>query len=154
MLKLFILQFQYTITKLYISLARADTCGDNVAKCVLISDQTLIYDYRNFPLLDFLPCAPTNSIPSAAYKFLKGRISPPVNGGRLKYAPYALRKLEAALLRKYSENDIVVAHPDHLAKFIKDDTEIIGVTTMDPFGLGLSRCPTMHCTSQRSSTHT
>ncbi|HIH50314.1 TPA: B12-binding domain-containing radical SAM protein [Candidatus Micrarchaeota archaeon] len=107
-----------------------------MAKCVLISDQTLIYDYRNFPLLDFLPCAPTNSVPSAAYKFLKGKISPPINGGRLKYAPYALRKLEAALLRKYPESEIVVAHPDHLGKFIKEDTEIIGVTTMDPFGLG------------------
>lgn len=107
-----------------------------MAKYVLVSDQTLIYDYRNFPLLDFLPCAPVHSIPSSAYRFLKGNISPPVDGGRLKYAPYSLRKIEAALRRKYTESDVVVAHPDHLGRFIKDDTEIIGITTMDPFGLG------------------
>ncbi len=103
---------------------------------MLLSDETLIYDYRDFPLLDFLPCAPSYSMPNSIYQFLKGRVSPPVDGGRLKYAPYGIRKLEAALLKKHSANDVVVAHPDHMANFIKDDTEIIGIDTMDPFGLG------------------
>jgi radical SAM superfamily enzyme YgiQ (UPF0313 family) len=75
-------------------------------------------------------------MPNSVYQFLKGKVSPPVDGGRLKYAPYGTRKLEAALLAKYSPSDVVVAHPDHMASFIKDDTEIIGINTMDPFGLG------------------
>ena len=107
-----------------------------MAKYVLISDDTLIYDFRDFPLLDFLPCAPTYAVPNSVYKFLKGKISPPVDNGRLLYAPYGLRKIEAALLKKNPVSDVVVAHQDHLDKFIKDDTEIIGVNTMDPFGLG------------------
>jgi radical SAM superfamily enzyme YgiQ (UPF0313 family) len=107
-----------------------------MAKYVLLSDETLIYDYRDFPLLDFLPCAPTYAVPKKIYDFLKGRVSPPIDGGRLKYAPYGVRKLEAALLQKYSVNDVVVAHPDYMDRFIKDDTEIIGIGTMDPFGLG------------------
>ena len=65
----------------------------------MLSDETLIYDFRNFPLLDFLPCAPSYSMPQSVYKFLKGSISPAVDG-RLKYAPYGIRKLEAALLKK------------------------------------------------------
>lgn len=107
-----------------------------MAKYVLLSDETLIYDYRDFPLLDFLPCAPSYAIPEGIYKFLKGKVSSPIEGGRLKYAPYGLRKLEAALLKKYGPNDVVVAHPDYMSNFIKDDTEIIGISTMDPFGLG------------------
>ncbi len=107
-----------------------------MAKCVLLSDETLIYDYRDFPLLDFLPCAPAYSMPNGVYEFLKGRVSPPIDGGRLKYAPYGLRKLEAALLRRYSVADVAVAHPDYMMDYIKDDTEVIAVYTMDPFGLG------------------
>ena len=107
-----------------------------MAKYVLLSDDTLIYDYRNFPLLDFLPCAPSYSMPSKVYQFLKGKVSPAIDGGRLKFAPYGLRKLEAALLKKYSADEVVVAHPDYMHSFIKEDTEVIGLTTMDPFGLG------------------
>ncbi len=107
-----------------------------MAKYVLLSDETLIYDFRDFPLLDFLPCAPAYSMPKGVYKFLKGKVSPAVDGGRLKYAPYGTRKLEAALLKRHSASEVVVAHPDHMANFIKDDTEIIGINTMDPFGLG------------------
>ncbi|MGC8622377.1 MAG: B12-binding domain-containing radical SAM protein [Candidatus Micrarchaeia archaeon] len=107
-----------------------------MAKFVLISDNTLVYDYRNFPLLDFVPGAPGNSLPKFIYSFLKGKISPALPDGRIKYAPYGLRKIEAALLKKYSSKDVVVAHPDYLSSFIKDDTEIIGMHTMDPLGLG------------------
>ena len=44
-----------------------------MTRFVLISDSTLSYEYRNFPLLDFLPCAPGKAIPerkSKSGKFL------------------------------------------------------------------------------------
>lgn len=107
-----------------------------MTKFVLIPDATLNYDYRNFPLLDFMPCAPSNVLPEMVYSFLRGSASPPLPDGRAKYAPYSLRKLEAALLMKYGPGDVVVAHEDHIQDFIKDDTEVIGVTTMDPLGAG------------------
>jgi radical SAM superfamily enzyme YgiQ (UPF0313 family) len=47
-----------------------------------------------------------------------------------------LRKVEAALLKKYRPDDVVVAHPSWVDDFVDEDTEVIGVTTMDPLGLG------------------
>ncbi|MGC8495721.1 MAG: B12-binding domain-containing radical SAM protein [Candidatus Micrarchaeia archaeon] len=107
-----------------------------MTRFVLVSDNTLIYDYRHFPLLDFLPSAPSSAIPSSIYKFLRGKPAPATDRGELKFAPYGLRKIEAALLQRFPQEQIAVAHPDYLSSFIADDTEIIGVYTMDPFGLG------------------
>jgi radical SAM superfamily enzyme YgiQ (UPF0313 family) len=100
----------------------------------LVADATLSREYSNFPLMDFLPCAPTNAVPAIVYEFLKGRPFPAVNG-RASVAPYALRKLESALLKRNTPEDVVVAHEDYIDAFVKDDTEIIGIYTMDPLGL-------------------
>src|SRR5580658_4258912 len=106
-----------------------------MAKYVLVSDPSLSREYNNFPLLDFLPCAPSGPVPEFLYNFLKGGRTPDDNG-RAVLAPYALRKLESALLAKNKREDVVIAHEDYATSFIKDDTEIIGVYTMDPLGLG------------------
>jgi radical SAM superfamily enzyme YgiQ (UPF0313 family) len=107
-----------------------------LAKYVLVSDLTLMFNYHDFPLLDFLPCAPSSSIPGAIYNFLKGDIAEPLEDGQARLAPYPVRKLEASLLRCCSPRDVVVPHPDFIEAFIKEDTEVIGVSTMDPLGLG------------------
>ena len=107
-----------------------------MTRFVLVSDSTLSYEYRNFPLLDFLPSAPGKAIPAPIYRFLRGSPPPSHPGGEAVFAPYGLRKLEASLLRKFQRNEVVVAHEDYLDRFITDDTEIIGVTTMDPLGIG------------------
>ena len=105
-----------------------------MAKYVFVSDPSLSREYNNFPLLDFLPCAPTSVVPEFLYNFLKGRRTPDDNGKAI-LAPYALRKLESALLAKNKREDVVIAHENFAADFVKDDTEIIGVYTMDPLGL-------------------
>ncbi len=107
-----------------------------MTKFVLVSDSTLSYEYRNFPLLDFLPCAPGQAIPGPVYRFLKGPAPPAHPNGEAVFAPYALRKVEAALLRKFPKKDVAVAHEDYLDRFITDDTKVIGVSTMDPLGIG------------------
>ena len=57
--------------------------------------------------------------------------------GSLAYAPYGLRKVESALLRDgYKPEDVVVAHPEHIEKFIGPGTELIGTYEMDPLGMG------------------
>lgn len=106
-----------------------------MAKYVLVSDTTLAYDYRNFPLLDFLPCAPSEIVPGPVYTYLRGHSRPPIQG-RASVAPYSIRKIEAALLQENGPSEVLVPHQDHLEDFIKSDTEVIGVSTMDPLGLG------------------
>jgi radical SAM superfamily enzyme YgiQ (UPF0313 family) len=56
--------------------------------------------------------------------------------GRATFAPYALRKVEASLLSRYNREEVVVAHPEYAHLFIRDETEIAGIYTMDPAGLG------------------
>ena len=107
----------------------------DVAKYVLVSDPSLSRDYHGFPLLDFIPCAPNRFVPNWLYSYLAGP-SVPHDNGRASLAPYALRKIEAALLTKYDTNDVVVAAPEYAHLFIGRDTEIVGVHTMDPAGLG------------------
>ncbi len=102
---------------------------------VLVSDPSLSYDYRGFPLLDFLPCAPSNPFTQLFFPFLRGPALPHDNGRAIQ-APYALRKIEAALLQDYNPEQVVVAHPDYVDQFIDENTKIIGVHTMDPVGLG------------------
>jgi len=106
-----------------------------MVRFVLVSDTTLARNYRSVPLLDFLASAPTSALPGSIYSFLKGP-PPPSDKGRAVLAPYATRKLEASVLKHEKREDVVVAHEDHVAEFVDDDTEIIGVSTMDPLGLG------------------
>jgi radical SAM superfamily enzyme YgiQ (UPF0313 family) len=100
-----------------------------------VSDTTLSNEYREFPLLDFLPCVPMSLIPSIFYKYLKGRPPPAING-RASKAPYPLRKIEASLLKEHGGDEVVVAHEDYIEEFIGPETEVIGIHSMDPFGIG------------------
>jgi radical SAM superfamily enzyme YgiQ (UPF0313 family) len=55
--------------------------------------------------------------------------------GRLKLAPYSLRKIEAALLEYgFDEKDVIVADPNKLDKVIDEQTKVIGLTVHDPLG--------------------
>lgn len=104
-------------------------------RIVLTSDPSLTSTFRNIPLLDFLPCAPVEKVPRIVYKFLDMQL--PEKDGRLIFAPYAIRKVEAALLRDgFKKREIVVAHPRKIESFIDEKTTIVGINTMDPFGLG------------------
>ncbi len=104
---------------------------------MLISDSTLVSHYRNFPLLTFLPCAPSEKVPGSVYNFLKGSQAPPLPNLEARFAAYSIRKIEAALIRSgVRKEDIAVPHHKYLENFITNDTEIIAVSTMDPLGFG------------------
>ncbi|HII61680.1 B12-binding domain-containing radical SAM protein [Pyrococcus horikoshii] len=105
-----------------------------MAKIVLTTDETLTSTYHNVPLLDFFGCAPYDKIPKWVFRFLDSQI--PDKNGVLTQAPYGLRKIEAALLRCYPREDVVVAHPRKVEMFLDENTEIVGLYEMDPFGLG------------------
>ncbi len=99
---------------------------------VLTSDRTLMSNYHNNEFLGFGTCAPHNFIPDWFYSFL---FFPPIKSshGASIQAPYGLRKLEAQLLK--DGFNVVTVTPDKLDGFISE-AKIIGIHTMDPFGIG------------------
>jgi len=121
-------------------------------KIVLTADRTLMSPYRGISLATFFGCAPAvdpnRDKNSFWYKILKNQVTPkvlfdficnwsPDINGVAKYAPYGLRKVEAGLLRDgFSRSDVVVAHPNHIEKFIGPETEVVGTYEMDPLGMG------------------
>jgi radical SAM superfamily enzyme YgiQ (UPF0313 family) len=121
-------------------------------KVVLTADRTLMSPYRGISLASFFGCAPAidvNRDPrSFWYKILGPQVTPrllfdficnPIENlnGIAKYAPYGLRKVESALIRDgYSKDDVVVAHPDYVEKFIGPETQVVGTYEMDPLGMG------------------
>jgi radical SAM superfamily enzyme YgiQ (UPF0313 family) len=121
-------------------------------KVVLSADRTLMSPYRGISLASFFGCAPAldfnRTKDSFWYYILKNQVTPRVlfdficnpighKNGIANFAPYGLRKLEASLLRDgYNPDDVVVAHPDYIDKFIGPETEVIGTYEMDPLGMG------------------
>jgi len=104
-------------------------------KIILTSDRTLMSEYNNNEFMGFAACAP-NFLPDFLYKSLFCP-SVPCHNGIPVFAHCGTRKIEAALLENgFDENEVVVAHPEHLAKVISRDTKAIGITTSDPLGLG------------------
>ena len=121
-------------------------------KIVLTADRTLMSKYRGISLATFFGCAPAidphRDKSSFWYKILGNQVTPrilfdficnyiPHENGIAKYAPYGLRKVEAGLLRDgYRRDEVVVAHPDHIEKFIGPETLVVGTYEMDPLGMG------------------
>ena len=124
----------------------------NYPKVVLTADRTLMSPYRGISLASFFGCAPAIDVNrdqnSFWYHIFGNQVTPrmlfdficnpiPHTEGLANYAPYGLRKVEASLVRDgYSRDDVVVAHPDHIEKFIGPGTEVVGTYEMDPLGMG------------------
>jgi len=106
-----------------------------MTQVVLTMDRTLASEYNGHIFLGFAACSP-KLIPSWLYTKIFCPSAEEENGV-LKYGHCGQRKIEAALLNNgFSENDVVVAHPDHLEKVIDKDTRVLCITTHDPLGLG------------------
>jgi len=60
-----------------------------------------------------------------------------VDDGKCVFAPYATRKIEAALLDYgFSEDEVMVVHPEKIHEYVGPETRIIGITSNDPLGEG------------------
>jgi len=121
-------------------------------KIVLTADRTLMSPYRGVSLATFFGCAPAldpnRKKSDFWYKILGQQVTPKIlfdficnpishTNGVANYAPYGLRKVEAGLLRDgFKREEVVVAHPDHIEKFIGPETQVIGTHEMDPLGMG------------------
>ncbi|MCP8317715.1 MAG: B12-binding domain-containing radical SAM protein [archaeon] len=107
------------------------------AKIVLTASATEMSDFKNNSFIAFVGGFAKGPIP---LWFLRKKLYPPVkrnNDGRAKYAPYGLRKVEALLLENgFDESEVAVVHPLDLDAFIVPETKAVGVSSMDPMGMG------------------
>ena len=107
-----------------------------MVKVVLTADRALFTDFNSCEALGFGLCMPMRLVP----RFIEYRIlAPPApvgRKGRAAFAPYALAKVEAALLAAgFRRDEIVITPPEHVEKVIDKDTAVVGVHVVDPQGL-------------------
>ncbi len=103
-------------------------------KIVLTASETEISDFKNNPFIAFSGSFPHLMPLWSSRTFLFP--PPPVENGQAKFAPYGLRKVEAALLNAgFKVEDIVTVIPDNLNKVIGPNTKVLGISAMDPLGL-------------------
>ena len=106
-------------------------------KIVLTASATEMSEFGNSQFVAFVGGFASGPVPRwLTRKFLY----PPVERtaeGRAKVAPYGLRKVEAILLRNgFTEQDVAVVHPADLNQFIGPNTKAVGISSMDPTGMG------------------
>lgn len=112
----------------------ANTSG---TKIVLTASATEMSEYGNSPFIAFVGAFASGPVPKW---ILRKLLYPPVErtaDGRAKVAPYGLRKVEAILLANgFSESDVAVVNPADLDKFVGPNTKVVGISSMDPTGMG------------------
>jgi radical SAM superfamily enzyme YgiQ (UPF0313 family) len=105
-------------------------------KIVLTANRTLMSHYNGLVFLGFGACVTKGFIPDKLYFSV---MCPPIQAnedGSTENAPCGTRKIEAALLNDgFKNEDIIVAHPDHLDKVIGPNTKALSITEIDPLGI-------------------
>ncbi len=108
-------------------------------KVILTADETLMCNYGGNIFLGFMTTGPVSGFKpfNIAMNFLLKPI-PLDSNGRALIAPLSLRIVESVLVDSnvVKPDEIVVTHPKSLSKVISEETKIIGISVMDPKGLG------------------
>lgn len=106
-------------------------------KIVLTAPATEMSDFNKNPFIAFTGGFSKGFIP---LWFLRKYLYSPIesDGNSIaKYAPYGLRKIEASLIENgFDESEIAVVHPSNLDTFVGPNTKVVGISTMDPIGMG------------------
>ena len=104
---------------------------------VLTADRSLMSNYRDNMLYGFIACMPAEKVNKYIYEQV---FCPSVeydpDTGKAMVAPLSVRRVESGLLYEHKEDDVMVTHPYHIEKAIGEDTEIVGLSVMDPLGIG------------------
>ncbi len=105
----------------------------NGVKIVLTAEGATASETLGSTVAGFISALPDNYILPFISRFYFKVDS---KNGVAKKAPYGLSKVEAALLQSgIPREDIVIASPYELDKFIGDNTKLLGIYVMDPLGL-------------------
>lgn len=106
-------------------------------KIVLTASATEMSDFCNSQFVAFVGGFASGPVPKW---LIRKYLYPPVartSEGRAKVAPYGLRKVEAILLKNgFAAKDVAVVHPADLDTFVGPNTKVVGISSMDPSGMG------------------
>lgn len=107
----------------------------NGHRVVLTADRSLMSNYRDNMLFGFVACMPAEKLS----KFLYYHVfcpSVPIyrDTGEAMLAPLGLRRVEASLIDGFGQKNVITAHCDYLERAVGQDTEVVGVNSMDPLG--------------------
>uniref|UniRef100_A0A7C4W3X3 B12-binding domain-containing radical SAM protein n=1 Tax=Geoglobus ahangari TaxID=113653 RepID=A0A7C4W3X3_9EURY len=106
--------------------------SEDVAEIVLTAPATEMSTHHGKEFLGFGTCTPPSIVPGW---FVRLFFYPKVENenGLVRFAPYGLRKVEAALIE--SGLNVVTVHPYDIGKYL-DKAKVVGVSVMDPLGFG------------------
>jgi hypothetical protein len=106
-------------------------------RIVLTASATEMSDFLNNPFIAFAGGFGKGPIPLS---YVRKTLYPHCgtkNDGQTAYAPYGLRKVESMLLEGgFAAQDIAVVHPQELENFVGPETKVVGISSMDPTGMG------------------
>nr|MDO8099332.1 radical SAM protein [Candidatus Njordarchaeota archaeon] len=105
------------------------------SEVILTADRTNLMNHNATFLSGFLASLPRERIPRTIRWIVERIIFPKITpkNGQLRYAVYGLRKIEAALIENGMKVSVL---PDHALDRLNDSTRVIGVSAMDPLGIG------------------
>lgn len=106
-------------------------------KIVLTASATEMSDFLNNPFMAFVGGFGKGPVPLT---YVRKTLYPHCGtkpDGQALYAPYGLRKVESILIEGgFNAEDIAVVHPEQLAEFVGPETKVVGISSMDPTGMG------------------
>jgi len=111
--------------------------SDSGTKIVLTASATEMSDFSNNPFIAFVGGFGKGPIPLSYVRRTLYPHRPKKADGQASYAPYGLRKVESILLEGgFARKDIAVVYPEDLDLFIGPNTKVVGISSMDPTGMG------------------
>ncbi len=115
-----------------------DTSADANGGVPIVLTASLIEmsDFNLNPFIAFTGGFPTKIVPMKLLEKYWYPITPDNEDGSALFAPYGLRKIEALLIEEFGEDNVVTCTPHNLSKFVGRETKVVGISTMDPLGIG------------------
>lgn len=103
---------------------------------ILTADESLMLNPSEHIFQNYLTCFPPNPYLEKLIK--KMLILPRHNeGGEVQVAPLSLRIVESILFNVgLRDSDVKIIHPAYLDNYMSDKTKIVGISVIDPLGLG------------------
>lgn len=115
---------------------RFDEKNKDGVPIVLTASAIEFSDFNLDPWMAFSAGFPLDVFP----KFLLRRVLYPQVGENedrtAKFVPYGLRKVETLLVQEFGKANVATVHPSRLHEFVGPQTRLVGISTMDPLGLG------------------